>query len=663
VSGDASRSRESPVGAHIVGLAVVMSWVAMLPLSTVPFQGIKAVGLVFWGVIGCGWLLARRPLSTARWAPAAWKVLFLWAVAILIATVASPARHVALWGNDDRWLGGWVWLSVGVLAVVWMASGPRPQWLGDALFIGSWVAVSHMLLARIWPEAWQGLMAPLLPGYEVGGTLGNGAFLGVALAPLPVYFWTLYRLASTPRDRHRWLIAIGWSVVGIVLSNSRASWLGLVVSVWAYGLFYGRSLWRWIWGVGGIALAVGAVTWAATHPYTWAWDMLHRNGTLVQRLIVWQATWQLLRHHPWQAVAGFGADTLGLFFPEVYPPVLIGYEPDLTARVYDRAHLLLLDVWVQFGVVGVVALAVTAWEVLRLGFREGHADPHVRGLFSALAGLGAAWVWHFPTPTTLLLGALWLGTLFAGKRPSSEVLGEKRLSWWGSALAWVLVPWLVFAPATGRWVWGGFLLVTVAMLNVLGTPTPVRPLLVPALLAGGLGVAGILVDEPFFIVLGIFAAGVGMVLWDIRLSLAFTRRGLIRSGGWVGIGVFIVMLVMWPLREDMILQLAQLTAAQGDHARALTYTERLYRWPPRERTAIIVASIYGSQDTPLSREAWLNAQLWLAQAPRPRSAAWWHTALWLADRATQAGLLSATERERLYTAARAYFPGNLAWQK
>ncbi len=352
---------------YLPTLALIFTWVLVLPGSTLPFQGGQALALVMWGLLAGMVLLGRRGGGRVS-LRGGHAVVGMGLAALVISTLFSPAPRVALLGNDDRWLGSLAWgaaLCLGVVAARW---GLSPRGVACAGAVAAFYALGTLLWARLFPNMAEGWLAPLVPALQAGGTLGNGAFLGGALVPL-LPLWG--SLAWQEGRRGRWAAAWGWAGLtgGVLLALALTGARAVLVGVWVMGVFWGARMWRGrarvAWLAGNVLVPALAVAWAAMHPQSWAWDFLHRNGTLVQRLLVWQATLTLMGWHPGWALTGMGADTLGLFFPQVYPPALIGYEPDLQAHVFDRAHTFVLDVWVQFGVMGLAAWgALLLWAYL-----------------------------------------------------------------------------------------------------------------------------------------------------------------------------------------------------------------------------------------------------------------------------------------------------------
>ena len=89
------------------------------------------------------------------------------------------------------------------------------------------------------------------------------------------------------------------------------------------------------------------------------------GGSIAARWAIWQASLRLLWPRLW---LGYGADTLELHFPAVYPPQLVYYQG--RGVVVDRAHNWLLDWSLSYGVVATLLLAGLVYLILRAGWRQ-----------------------------------------------------------------------------------------------------------------------------------------------------------------------------------------------------------------------------------------------------------------------------------------------------
>ncbi len=148
----------------------------------------------------------------------------------------------------------------------------------------------------------------------------------------------------------------------IVLTQARAA---LIVAGVGMGLFFWLSsapAWswrkRWFSGLVGVAVAGGGLGLVLQQG-------LASGGSIAARWTIWRASLGLLWPRLW---LGYGADTLDLHFPAVYPPQLVYYQG--RGVVVDRAHNWLLDWSLNYGVVATVLFAALVFLVLRQGWRH-----------------------------------------------------------------------------------------------------------------------------------------------------------------------------------------------------------------------------------------------------------------------------------------------------
>ena len=89
------------------------------------------------------------------------------------------------------------------------------------------------------------------------------------------------------------------------------------------------------------------------------------SGSIAARLTIWRASLELLWPRLW---LGYGADTLELHFPSVYPPQLVYYQG--RGVVVDRAHNWLLDWSLNYGVVATLVLIAIVGLILNQGWQQ-----------------------------------------------------------------------------------------------------------------------------------------------------------------------------------------------------------------------------------------------------------------------------------------------------
>jgi hypothetical protein len=199
------------------------------------------------------------------------------------------------------------------------------------------------------------------------GTLGQPDLLGALLAmAIPLSL-------NRARTDWRWCVPIPLLAAGLVLSGSRAAWLGSLVGSAALLLFLAPRRWRPFVAAGGIAGLLAAVALVLATP-------IHNlnSDTGGPRLHFWSDSIALIASRP---VTGWGQDTLGLVFGGFQRGDWEG------GQTPDRAHSEPLDLLAAEGIIG-LASAIWFWGVFwrRLLRRVGPTAVE------ETAAIGAAWI-------------------------------------------------------------------------------------------------------------------------------------------------------------------------------------------------------------------------------------------------------------------------------
>ncbi|MEO8449591.1 MAG: O-antigen ligase family protein [Gemmatimonadota bacterium] len=169
-----------------------------------------------------------------------------------------------------------------------------------------------------------------------GGTFGNRNFMAhLTVIGLPLLFWLTLR---AKRNLAAWLWSAGLALaaMGVVLSRSRAAWIGLVASlgvgavallIAARGrrdvIFVGRRLRRAL-GLAALGAALALVIpntlrWRSDSPYrdTLRDVLNYRGGSGRGRLIQYRNSFELVKRNP---VFGTGPGNWPVLYPQVTTP-------------------------------------------------------------------------------------------------------------------------------------------------------------------------------------------------------------------------------------------------------------------------------------------------------------------------------------------------------
>lgn len=299
-----------------------------------------------------------------------WGLAF-WAAGIVWSAIAAPDPWRALWSTHNRNEGAWQVGHYLVLTLV-AAAAPRER-------LARWVAIAAALSA-----AWG--VAPL--GW-VGGRLAGSAGNPLYLAPLLLMgVWGAYRA--------------GWRVLAAVLALcalATGSKGVVVAAVAAGGVLLLAKAPRLAWGA-AVGLAIGL------------WFVPVGDSGLI-RLELARVALRGIVAEPW----GWGAEG----YPFVWDTFWRGVTPTGEAW-HDRAHSLVLDRAIEWGVVGAagwLAVVMAAWR---------RAELPERAAIAAYLGFGL-------TMFEMMWGAAGFAVLLGYSLRGSSLQLNRRLGWIAATVA------------------------------------------------------------------------------------------------------------------------------------------------------------------------------------------------------------------------------------
>lgn len=288
---------------------------------------------------------------------------FLFALVCIyfLSTLLSTSPFISIFGTLDRANGVITQITYLVLFCC-MATSLTPvhsKWLLNTIIL---TAVPICILALAQVTGWQPL--PILTdGRSVlTTTLGRSNFTGAYLALLiPL------TIAAAQRKRSRWA-AVGFltlsllEVIIIILTQAKGAQFAATVGISVY--FWLQFAPRWSFRIQKLIVLSGVVGFIGTL-FIILQRGINEGGSIAARWSIWRASLQLLWPRLW---LGYGADTLELHFPSVYPPELVYYQG--RGVIVDRAHNFLLDWSLSFGVVATIILLALIFFILKQGWGE-----------------------------------------------------------------------------------------------------------------------------------------------------------------------------------------------------------------------------------------------------------------------------------------------------
>ncbi len=325
----------------------------------------------------------------------------LLALVLLLTTVTALDWRLSLFGSVDRAQGLLTQLSYLLLFAV-VATRLHTLTQARRLVHGlAATAAATALLSLAQAIGWDPLHLVTDARSNLYATLGRANFVGAYLAMLlPLLLGRVRFTQGWQRGLFGTLALVALLVIG--LTQARGAWLAAGVGL---GLFALLVLWPRLGSKAryGLALAGLLILLLSLSALLW---LGRTGGSIAARLTIWQAVLGLIVRRPW---LGFGADSLGLIFPQRFSPQLVYYQG---RQVFvDRAHNLFLD-WL---VTGGAPLALGGLLVYALYFRQ------ILRALSAPLSRERRWL--------LAAGAAGVGANLAGNLVSFDVVATATASW------------------------------------------------------------------------------------------------------------------------------------------------------------------------------------------------------------------------------------------
>ncbi|QEO13528.1 O-antigen ligase family protein [Agromyces intestinalis] len=379
------------VGAVWLILATRPTWIwRRAPKSTLAFVGLAAVSITWSAYPGASALGVAITLVTVF-------------VAVALAICLPWTRLVAALGAAIKWV-----LALSIVFEAWVAIVVREPLLPN--FPPFEVTGEKLPMAFYWSRAL------LFDGGPIEGIVASRNLLGM-VALMGVIVFGCLLAAGSMRRAH----GIGWLVVAaatLVLTRSATVILVGIVVLVALGFAawtrrVGPNRRRPVYAAATAALVASIALLIAA--WGWLLEVFGKSEDVTGRFDIWRSVIELAQQRPW---AGWG-------WVGYWPPWVEPFD-DLAVRkgvTYLQAHNAWLDVWLQLGVIGVLAFAsVVIGALWRSWFLA--VDPPMDGTGRRLAYRASAL-----TPMLLMVALI------------AQSLAESRILIEGGLVLLVTIAW------------------------------------------------------------------------------------------------------------------------------------------------------------------------------------------------------------------------------
>lgn len=267
---------------------------------------------------------------------------------------------VTLWRTPDSTLSwtvaGYVYFALATFVTLsqWPPLRRQPIWLALLLLVGG------MGLAVIGPEAFSIDPDKLLDVYgstefRQGSATGNGETINPNILAGALAIIIPIGLALATRRgwaRRRWWALLLWAPVllminALVLSQSRGSWLALIIAILLLGWLFWPRLFTVLFGA---AVMIGAVVWwQYSARYFLDQELVHSaEASLLRRLDIWRLSLQMVAEQP---LTGIGLGAYEQAFTVRFPNL-----PLIGGRLAPpHAHNLFVQLALDLGIPGLFA--------------------------------------------------------------------------------------------------------------------------------------------------------------------------------------------------------------------------------------------------------------------------------------------------------------------
>ncbi|MBZ9572254.1 O-antigen ligase family protein [Patescibacteria group bacterium] len=294
----------------------------------------------------------------------------------LLATIFSLDRHFSFWGSPYR-AGGFLnfafYLIFGVLAFLTVHKKDWQKIWNFALIIGVLVSIIAILQQF---ELFSKILIPYT--YRPVSTLGNPIFLAIYLLLLSFLALTFGIQEKSFKKRFFYFSVLALMLYAILITETRATYLGLAVGILYFILFYPRRLfWLKISFFILFVLGILGFYFLKTNP-----DIFATQNYVLQRIIDrissisisagegrisgWKVSLKAIKERP---ILGWGPENFSIGFDKYYDPSLPEIVSSFGGGWWDRAHSFIFDISISAGIPALI-IYLSIFAALFLGLQK-----------------------------------------------------------------------------------------------------------------------------------------------------------------------------------------------------------------------------------------------------------------------------------------------------
>ncbi len=337
--------------------ALLPSYLIRFSIANVPTTFLELMVLIVCGI----WMWKSRKilLDKFRLEKSWWVIIGFFLIAATIGIFISPDKHAALG----------VWKAFYLEPILFffvihdlLRSNKATK---DRIFLALGLSALLVSLFGLIQYIFDiGIPIPWDIERRITGVFDYPNALALFLEPIIVISWfQIVRMAKdskglqrTPKDLLFWIVVSFFSTVNVFLAQSEAGMAALIITAICILLAIKQTRRQTIATV--LVLAALAFAIPTTRNYL-VQKFTFQDYSENVRLSQWTETLNLLKDHPI-----FGVGLSG------YPIALVPYHKATYLEIFQYPHDVLLNVWVELGLIGLIAFFLLAIQIVRVTMKR-----------------------------------------------------------------------------------------------------------------------------------------------------------------------------------------------------------------------------------------------------------------------------------------------------
>lgn len=300
-------------------------------------------------------------------------ILFLWLLSLVVSTIFSISPQLSFWGSYERLQGLYSHITYIVLFIAFLQTLITEKnqriFMNTTIAIGGLVSI-HSILQQFGIATF-GEESMNITVQRSFSTMGNPNFLAQFLI-FPLWLSGYFLIKNKGKSKILYALIFILIIVGIILTKSRASILGIIIATTILLVFHlkiKRYL-KYLLVLGLFASFTAFVIFIASN-----------MQSLMARFYIWKGSIGIIKDH-W--LIGSGLETFKTVFQKVQLKELLSVEEIYS--IADRAHNVILDIFITQGFFGILAYGSIIGGLLYIIFKSAKKQNLMILCFSGALG-------------------------------------------------------------------------------------------------------------------------------------------------------------------------------------------------------------------------------------------------------------------------------------